>query len=140
MGRVVNDRTSRVGEVLGVGIILPGRLIVQGLLLFAIAFPSWLKLSAQEYPYFVTYSQEMEEPGNLDLESFNVNGNPNGGNSFLGSNLEFEYGLKAWWTTELYLAGARGQGTRDRAQTDPRQQRQGMEHQRELHCREEPRR
>ena len=34
---------------------------------------------AQERPYFVTYSQDMEEPGNLDIESFNVVGNPNGG-------------------------------------------------------------
>jgi hypothetical protein len=62
-------------------------------------------MSAQEDPYFVTYSQEMEEPANLDLESFNVAGNPKGGNSFLGSNLEFEYGVKAWWTTEFYLDG-----------------------------------
>ena len=83
----------------------PNQLIGRALLLLAVAFPSYMKLSAQEYPYFVTYSQEMEEPGNLDLESFNVSGNPKGGNSFLGSDLEFEYGLKAWWTTEVYLDG-----------------------------------
>lgn len=83
----------------------PSRLIARALLLLAMVFPSCMKLSAQEYPYFVTYSQEMEEPGNLDLESFNVSGNPKGGNSFLGSSLEFEYGLKAWWTTEFYLDG-----------------------------------
>jgi hypothetical protein len=59
----------------------------------------------QEYPYFVTYSQEMEEPGNLDIEMFNVVGNPPGGDSFIGSNLELEYGLKGWWTTEFYLDG-----------------------------------
>lgn len=62
-------------------------------------------LQAQERPYFVTYSQDMEEPGNLDLESFNVVGNPKGGDAFLGSDIEFEYGLKTWWTTEFYLDG-----------------------------------
>jgi hypothetical protein len=58
---------------------------------------------AQERPYFVTYSQDMEEPGNLEIESFNVVGNPTGGDAFIGSNVEFEYGLTAWWTTEFYL-------------------------------------
>jgi hypothetical protein len=60
---------------------------------------------AQERPYFVTYSHEMEEPGNLDIEMFNAVGNPPGGDLFLGSNIEFEYGVKAWWTSEFYLDG-----------------------------------
>jgi len=60
---------------------------------------------AQERPYFVLYSQEMEEPGNLELETFNAVGNPKGGDSFLGSDVELEYGLKTWWTTEFYLDG-----------------------------------
>ena len=47
----------------------------------------------------------MEEPGNLDIEWFSAVGNPPGGNSFMGSDIEFEYGLKAWWTTEFYLDG-----------------------------------
>jgi hypothetical protein len=75
------------------------------MLLATILLPSYLSSSAQEYPYFVTYSQEMEEPGNLDIESLNVVGSPRGGNSFLGSDVEFEYGLKGWWTTEFYLDG-----------------------------------
>jgi len=75
------------------------------LLIAVVVFPACRKSYAQEYPYFVTYSQEMEEPGNLDFESFNVVGNPKGGNTFLGSVIEFEYGLKAWWTTEFYLDG-----------------------------------
>jgi len=62
-------------------------------------------LAAQERPYFVTYSHEMEEPGNLEIEMFNVAGNPPGGNLFFGSNIEFEYGVKAWWTSEFYLDG-----------------------------------
>src|SRR5271165_3069640 len=74
-------------------------------LLAAVMLPSYLKSSCQEYPYFVTYSQEMEEPGNLDIEMFNVTGNPQGGDSFIGSDVEFEYGLKGWWTTEFYLDG-----------------------------------
>ena len=61
--------------------------------------------AAQERPYFVTYSHEMEEPGNLEIEFFNAVGKPPGGNRFVGSTLEFEYGATAWWTTELYLDG-----------------------------------
>ena len=60
---------------------------------------------AQERPYFVTYSHEMEEPGNLDIEFLNVVGKPPGGNRFIGSNIEFEFGATAWWTTEFYLDG-----------------------------------
>ena len=59
----------------------------------------------QERPYFVTYSADMEEPGNLELETFNVVGNPKGGDPFIGSDVEFEYGMKTWWTTEFYLDG-----------------------------------
>ena len=47
----------------------------------------------------------MEEPGNLDIEFFNAVGKPPGGNRFIGSNVEFEYGATAWWTTEFYLDG-----------------------------------
>jgi hypothetical protein len=75
------------------------------LLLAGMVLPSWLESRAQEYPYFVTYSQEMEEPGNLDIEMFNAVGSPRGGNSFIGSDIELEYGLKGWWTTEFYLDG-----------------------------------
>jgi len=73
-------------------------------------FPLFLLLGvavgarAQE-AYFVTYSHEMEEPGNLEVANKSVTGSPAGGNSFLGSALEFEYGAKGWWTTELYLDG-----------------------------------
>ena len=60
---------------------------------------------AQERPYFVTYSPEMEEPGNLGIEFFNAVGKPPAGNRFIGSNVELEYGATAWWTTEFYLDG-----------------------------------
>jgi hypothetical protein len=61
---------------------------------------------AQELPYFVTYSQHMEEPGNLEIETKNAIGKPQDSSRFLGGSMEFEYGAKAWWTTELYLDGS----------------------------------
>ena len=55
--------------------------------------------------YFVTYSHQMEEPGNLELATRSVSGFPDSGHSFIGSVMELEYGVKAWWTSELYLDG-----------------------------------
>ncbi len=75
------------------------------LAIFLFLFVTALGAEAQERPYFVTYSHEMEEPGNLDIELFNVSGKPPNANRFLGSNIEFEYGVKTWWTTEFYLDG-----------------------------------
>ena len=55
--------------------------------------------------YFITYSHELEEPGSLELATKSVTGAPTGGNAFVATALEFEYGVKAWWTTEFYLDG-----------------------------------
>src|SRR5258708_8140053 len=55
--------------------------------------------------YFITYSHHMEEPGNLELSTKSVAGFPKGGNGFLGNAIELEYGVKTWWTTEVYLDG-----------------------------------
>lgn len=74
-----------------------------GLLLFLSAllvFPHWA--SAQEN-YFVTYTHHMEEPGNLEFATKSVTGFPRAGNPFWGNALELEYGVKTWWTSELYL-------------------------------------
>jgi len=60
---------------------------------------------AQEWPYFVTYSHDMEEPGNLEIKLGNVVGKPQVGKRFIGSAIEFEYGVKAWWSSEFYLDG-----------------------------------
>jgi hypothetical protein len=60
---------------------------------------------AQESPYIVTYDHYLEEPGNLEVEYFSTFGTQRGGNAFLVHWMEFEYGVKAWWTTELYLDG-----------------------------------
>lgn len=62
---------------------------------------------AAEGPFLITYTHQMEEPGNLETTTKNVTGKPAGGNRFLGSALELEYGVKGWWTTELYLDGQR---------------------------------
>lgn len=61
--------------------------------------------AAQEPPYFVTYSQALEEPGNLEVEFKGTAASPKNANAFGGGTLELEYGAKAWWTTELYLDG-----------------------------------
>jgi hypothetical protein len=76
---------------------------------------SWLLLAActflaaaaraQEPPYFVTYSDVMEEPGNLEVSYKGINAAPKNANLFNSATVEFEYGLKAYWTTEVYLSG-----------------------------------
>lgn len=60
---------------------------------------------AQESPYIVTYDHYLEEPGNLEVEYFSTFGTQRDGNDFHSYWAEFEYGAKAWWTTELYLDG-----------------------------------
>lgn len=60
---------------------------------------------AGERPYFVTYDQTMEEPGNLEIEAKGLTTSPQEGNGFLSGVTEFEYGAKGWWTTEFYLDG-----------------------------------
>jgi hypothetical protein len=66
--------------------------------------------SAGEGPFFVTYTHQMEEPGNLELATKSVIGSPRGGDRFLGATVEFEYGVKAWWTSEFYLDGQATRG------------------------------
>ncbi len=61
--------------------------------------------SGAEGPFFITYTHQMEEPGNLELATNTVTGKPGDGNRFLGDATELEYGLKGWWTTEVYLDG-----------------------------------
>ena len=66
----------------------------------------WAVLSyGQEPPYFVTYSHDLEEPGNLEIAVKSAQGTPKYGNFFIGETLELEYGAKGWWTTEAYLSG-----------------------------------
>ncbi|MCL5286998.1 MAG: hypothetical protein M1453_03260 [Acidobacteria bacterium] len=58
---------------------------------------------AQGRPYFVAYNHHMEEPGALEISVNPVFASQAGGNDFLATWVELEYGAKAWWTTEFYL-------------------------------------
>jgi hypothetical protein len=71
------------------------------LTLLALVRTGW----AGEGPFFITYTHQMEEPGNLEFGTKNVTGKPAGGDRFLGTTAEIEYGVKAWWTSEWYLDG-----------------------------------
>jgi hypothetical protein len=62
-------------------------------------------VSSQESPYIVTYDHYLEEPGSLEVEYFSTFGTQRNGNDFHAYWVEFEYGVKAWWTTEVYLDG-----------------------------------
>jgi hypothetical protein len=73
--------------------------------LFAAAYLILPSAWAGEGPFFITYTHQMEEPGNLEMAIKSVTGTPDGGNRFWGGATEFEYGVKAWWTSELYLDG-----------------------------------
>lgn len=75
--------------------------------LLALISLSFFPLSshAQESPYIVTYDHYLEEPGNLEIEYFSTFGTQRAGNNFHAFWTEFEYGVNAWWTTELYLDG-----------------------------------
>src|SRR6476660_3364293 len=69
------------------------------------------RMSAQETPYFLTYTHHMEEPGSLEIAVNPVFGVPKGGaKHFLASSLELEYGVNGWWTSELYLDGQKTGG------------------------------
>jgi hypothetical protein len=65
-------------------------------------------LHAGDGPYFITYTQHMEEPGSLEINVSTVIGRPTGGARFVNALTELEYGVTGWWTTELYF---HGQGT-----------------------------
>jgi len=80
----------------------------RAILLFlpAVLVPGFHKAEAQqEQPYFVTYSSQLEEPGNLEIENQNVAASPANANAFFAPTMEFEYGATAWWTAEIYLQG-----------------------------------
>jgi hypothetical protein len=80
------------------------RIVCLGLLAWACATLCVTKsAAAQETPYFVTYSHHLEEPGNLEIEMNSTYGTQQHGNDFIAPWVEFEYGAKAWWTTEFYL-------------------------------------
>src|SRR5947209_3497024 len=86
---------------------LPPRLALSAAtLVFLLSPAGW----AGEGPFFITYTHQMEEPGNLELSTKSVTGKPAGGSRFLANSVELEYGVKGWWTTELYLDGQSTRG------------------------------
>ena len=54
-------------------------------------------------PYFVTYDHYLEERDSLEIATAPVLGRDDAINSFWGGWTEFEYGVRQWWTTTLYL-------------------------------------
>ena len=75
-------------------------------LLLLVGLAHWpLSAAAQERPYFITYNHQMEEPGSLEIGVNPVLGTQREGGGFLGGWTEVEYGVKGWWTTEVYLDG-----------------------------------
>jgi hypothetical protein len=80
------------------------RLLTVAACAFAVLLRSAVAV-AQESPYIVTYDHYLEEPGNLEIEGFSLLASQREGNAFHAYWIEFEYGVKAWWTTEMYLDG-----------------------------------
>jgi hypothetical protein len=74
------------------------------LIFFTLLFHTSLA-AAQESPYIVTYDHYLEEPGSLEVEYFSTFGTQREGNDFDAFWAEFEYGVTAWWTTEIYVSG-----------------------------------
>jgi len=80
-------------------------------LLTALVLVNAAAARAQDSPYFVTYDHYLEEPGNLEIALANTSGMPRGDHpTYLAPWLELEYGVKGWWTTELYLEGVSARG------------------------------
>jgi len=61
--------------------------------------------TTQEDPYFVTDHHHLPDAGALGLANYSVLGAPGQGNGFLGSQMEFEYRMTKWWSTQVQLDG-----------------------------------
>ena len=72
---------------------------------FLLTFATIPPAPAQEKPYFVTYSHDLEEPGNFEIETKTALAQPGQSHRYGATASELEYGARAWWTTELYLDG-----------------------------------
>ena len=79
-------------------------LVAGAILTLGLAFQSH-PAQAQEKPYFVTYSTDLEEPGNLEIALKGLTASPKDANPFVSPTIEIEYGATAWWTTEVYAQG-----------------------------------
>src|SRR5512146_366045 len=71
------------------------------LLLLLLVLPAFAQ---EDAPYFVTYDHHLEEPGNLELEMNSTTGVPRSGqHAYFAPFAEVQYGVKQWWSSELYL-------------------------------------
>jgi hypothetical protein len=62
---------------------------------------------AQERPYFVTYDDQVEKRGELEVELQTTTATVRDeGRRYIAPWTELEYGVTSWWTAELYLEGA----------------------------------
>src|SRR5579862_83635 len=91
--------TVKLRRSVEMGVTICSALMLWMLAAAAFAIPA----AAQESPYIVTYDHYLEEPGSLEVEYFSTFGTQRRGNDFDANWMEFEYGVKAWWTTEVYL-------------------------------------
>jgi hypothetical protein len=84
---------------------LPPRCSLLAAVVAGMLFVAAPRARAQEPPYLVTYSDALEEPGNLEIAFKGVQAAPKNANAFTSGTLEMEYGALGWWTTEIYLSG-----------------------------------
>ena len=63
-----------------------------------------LPADAQEPPYFVTYSQVLEEPGNLEIALKSLAAGPRTPTPSIARPSSWSTATP-WWTTEVYLQG-----------------------------------
>jgi hypothetical protein len=62
--------------------------------------------AAQEPPYFVTYNEHLEAPGEIELSLLTTAGHArDGGEGYVAPWIEVAYGVTSRWTAELYLEG-----------------------------------
>ena len=78
---------------------------LRGFWLLCLVMTLGSRCGAQDRPYFITYWQDLEEPGEAEIELKSAISGPDAGNGFGAGALEMEYGVRAWWTAELYLDG-----------------------------------
>jgi hypothetical protein len=100
-GTVVWWAFSRTGSFQGIKRTLFHSACV--FVVFLLLFPFSSRSFAQESPYIVAYDHYLEEPGSLEVEYFSTFGTQREANDFHAFWTEFEYGVTAWWTTEVYL-------------------------------------
>ena len=60
---------------------------------------------AQERPYFVTYSDYLEEKGDLEVSVLSTIGAVKDNPNYFAPWIEIEYGVMKRWTAELYIEG-----------------------------------